>query len=301
MRASPGIVDAIGVRVARLDPVVELLAQAGGELVDQVVDPVLAPHVVRDSTTWPSSSSTERSTRTDSSIPGRCTFTTTGEPSGSCARYTWPMEAAARGCQSKPGNTSGTGVSSSSSSTSAMASPRRGAHVVLEKPELGRGLRRDEVGAGRQHLPELHEHPAALLERQPQAPDRRAGAGGLDILLAPEPERRTQPVAHRDAGDLRVPLDPAPAPADRADGVRHRLEAGLGPDQHPGTGQELEPHRGRHRAEQGEEEEVAAEAVRRGMGVGRDPQRHDHADDPTRRSRRRGSPRTSGARRARAR
>ena len=37
--------------------------------------------------------------------PGRCTFTTTGEPSGSAARYTWPIEAAASGCQSKFANT----------------------------------------------------------------------------------------------------------------------------------------------------------------------------------------------------
>ena len=159
---------------------------------------------------------------------------------------------------------------------------RRRPHVVLQQAELGGRLRRDQVGAGAEHLAELHEHPAALLEREAQAPHRRARRRGVDVVLATESERRAEAVAHRDAGDLGVPLHPPPAPAQRAHRMRHRLQTGLRPHDDPGPGEELEPHRGRHGAEQREEEEVAGEAFGRGMGVGRDPERHHHARRPSR-------------------
>ena len=117
--------------------------------------------------------------------PGACTFTTTGEPSGSCARYTWPIDAAATGCQSKPANTSSTGASSSSSSSSAIASRGAGRHVVLQQRQLApRPAARCRSVRVESDLAELHEHPAALLEREPEAAHRRPAAVGLDVVLA---------------------------------------------------------------------------------------------------------------------
>ena len=49
--------------------------------------------------------------------PGYWTFTATRRPSGSTARCTWPIEAAAAASCSKSSNSSSTGSSHSSSST----------------------------------------------------------------------------------------------------------------------------------------------------------------------------------------
>ena len=49
--------------------------------------------------------------------PGYCTFTATSRPSGSAARCTWPIDAAAAASWSKRANSSSTGSSHSSRST----------------------------------------------------------------------------------------------------------------------------------------------------------------------------------------
>ena len=74
-----------------------------------------APHGVRCSTAWARDSSTSTSRPTNSATRGRWTFTMTGSPPGSVARYACAIEAAATGCQSKSANTSSTRASSSDS------------------------------------------------------------------------------------------------------------------------------------------------------------------------------------------
>ena len=97
--------------------------------------------------------------------------------------------------------------------------------------------------------------------------------------MTAEPERWTEPVAHRDARDLGVARHPAPAAAERTDRVGHRREPGLGPRHHPGPGQELDPDRGGHRAEQREQKQVAGEPVRGVAAFVGDQQRDGDADD----------------------
>ena len=65
---------------------------------------------------------TEASRRTTSSMPGRCTFTTTRSPVLSVARWVCPIDAAASGSQSKVANSSSTRAPSSASSTARVSS-----------------------------------------------------------------------------------------------------------------------------------------------------------------------------------
>jgi hypothetical protein len=46
---------------------------------------------------------------------------------------------------------------------------RRRRDVVLEARQLGEDVGRKELGASREHLAELHEHPTALFEREAQS------------------------------------------------------------------------------------------------------------------------------------
>ena len=57
------------------------------------------------------------SARIASATPGYCTLTATSRPSGSAARWTWPIDAAAAASLSKRSNSSSTGSSHSSRST----------------------------------------------------------------------------------------------------------------------------------------------------------------------------------------
>lgn len=61
-----------------------------------------------------------------STIPGRCTFTTTSSPSRVVARCTCPIEADAKGTASNRANSSSTGAPSSVSMTSSTVSARSG-------------------------------------------------------------------------------------------------------------------------------------------------------------------------------
>ncbi len=112
-----------GGRVARLDAVVELLAQAGPRTRRR--DPARGTRAPTSSASRPSARA-PRAPRGRRAPTRRCRGAAPSRRrarrSGSCARYTWPIDAAATGCQSNPRNTSSTGASSSSSSTSAMAS-----------------------------------------------------------------------------------------------------------------------------------------------------------------------------------
>ncbi len=63
--------------------------------------------------------------------------------------------------------------------------------------------------------------------------------------------------------------------------MRDRLQTGLGPSDHAGPGQELDPHRRGHRTEQREQEEVAREVLGRfGVVVGDHERDHDPDQPP---------------------
>ena len=218
-----------GARVARLDPVVELLPEARRELGDEVVDPVLvAPRGAglddvaelfehREVDAHRLVDARPLHLHHDARAVGQLRPVHLADRR---RRHRLPVEAGEdlgqRGLELLLQHL-GDGVA------------RRRAHVVLEHAQLGGGLRRDEVGAGGEDLPELHEHAPALLQREAQAAHGRPVGRGLDLVLAPEPERRAEPVAHRDAGDLRVALHAPPAPPQRPDRVRHRLQARSAP------------------------------------------------------------------------
>ena len=65
---------------------------------------------------------TAASRSTNSATPGRCTFTTTGSPVVSTARWVWPMDAAARGSHSKLAKAVSTGSPSADSMASRTSS-----------------------------------------------------------------------------------------------------------------------------------------------------------------------------------
>ena len=80
---------------ARLAPEVELAREAGGELVEHPlpVDPRGPP----DPQEQEQPRNSARSARSEARSQGYCTFTATGCPDGSCARWTWAIEAAPSG------------------------------------------------------------------------------------------------------------------------------------------------------------------------------------------------------------
>ena len=128
------------------------------------------------------------------------------------ARYTWPIDAAASGCQSKRGE------------HVARAARRAPPRATRRRRHAARGRtwswssESSLIASGdsrsvrvESDLAELHEHPAALLERRAAgaAPSASARRSRRRRRCATEAERRTEPVAHRDAGDLGVPRAPA--------------------------------------------------------------------------------------------
>src|SRR5439155_1593056 len=183
----------------------------------------------RVSITWPSASSTERSTRTDSSMPGRWTFTTTGEPSGSCARYTWPIDAAATGCQSKAGNTSGSGVSSSSSSTSAIEARGAGRTWSCSRPSSAaawgeiRSVRVESTWPSFTNIPP-HSSSARRSRRADDPPDRARHHRGRERPAHAEdaPDERAGEQRERERGDEQPELVAEPLEDGGSEGRGHR-------------------------------------------------------------------------------
>ena len=135
--------------------------------------------------------------RTDSSMPGRCTLTTTCDPSGSCARYTWPIDAAATRLPVEArGTPRSTGDLELLLEHLGDAVARRRPHVVLQQCRA-RAAACGEIRSERvlTHLAQLHEHAAALLEREPEAPHRRARrAESSTSSLRPSPSDGPRPL-----------------------------------------------------------------------------------------------------------
>ncbi|HEU4356326.1 MAG TPA: hypothetical protein VFT27_12120 [Actinomycetota bacterium] len=91
---------------------------------------------------------------------------------------------------------------------------RRRRDLLLQVRELGGELRADDIGARREHLPELHEHPAGLFHRQPDL----AGGQPPRVVASADP----QSVPRTDAEELGVSASPSEPPADVADRVGER-------------------------------------------------------------------------------
>ena len=77
-------------------------------------------------------------------------------------------------------------------------------HLVAQRGELVDVLRRHEVGTGGEHLPELAEGRAELLERLAELARGLAGLGAVVVALAPG-EQLGDPVLRDDARDLGRP------------------------------------------------------------------------------------------------
>ena len=88
---------------------------------------------------------------------------------GSAARCTWAMLAAASGCGSMLAKASSGERPRPAWICRAHRLERDGGHRVLEEPELVDELAGKQVGARGEHLPELHERRAQVLEHPPEA------------------------------------------------------------------------------------------------------------------------------------
>ena len=173
---SAGMVERDGVRVARLDPVVELLAQRGPRTRRRAPsrgtrDPTTCASRRRGRAPRAPRGRPAPTRRSRAAAPSRRPASRRAAAPGTPGRSRPRRAAASR----RPGTRRRSGASSSSSSSSAMASRgRAGARGPAAAPSSAaasgemRSVRVDS------DLPELHEHPAALLEREPEAPHRRA-------------------------------------------------------------------------------------------------------------------------------
>jgi hypothetical protein len=119
--------------------------------------------------------------------------------------------------------------------------PRRGLGPVLQPGKLGRELLREQVAAGGQQLAQLGErHPARFQRTAQRRRERGPPAGRVRAVPPPSAQVRSQPVLHRDPGDLGVTpgtRERAPGAADQPD----RLRPGPARDQH--LGRHDEDHR----------------------------------------------------------
>jgi hypothetical protein len=124
-----------------------------------------------------------------------------------------------------------------------------GRDVILEPGQLGDDIGREQVGPGREHLAELDEHAAGLVQRDPQVPGGRArfiGAG------SPAAQVAAQPVPGGDPGDLQVPPGPAGALAQRPDrmGDRAGPQPALRRGEPARPGEQVERDRDQHRRDE---------------------------------------------------
>ena len=156
-------------RVARLEPVVELLAELAGELVDELarVDEVERVHplaheargLVHAARGRPRSGAARRA-----AAPSR----RRARPFGSVARCTCPIDAAATGVGSKSRKSRSSELPRSSSITRSACSNGNGRTSSWSAAQLGDDVRRDDVGPRREQLPELDERRAELVEQLAQ-------------------------------------------------------------------------------------------------------------------------------------
>ena len=152
------------------------------------------------------------------------------------------------------------GAPRSSVRTASICRPGRGGDLVLQPAELVGDRGGDDVAAGGQHLAELDERDAGLIQGQravigPARPGRRRPRG----RAAAAADVRAEAVPDRDPEDLHVPL----GPGDPAGEVAAQI---AGPGQRAGRDEGLaedqEDEAGQHRAQRGQDEQRHRGAVR---------------------------------------
>ena len=168
--------------------------------------------------------------------------------------------------------------------------------MVLEVRQFLRHRRRDEVRACGRHLAHLHEHAAALLQGVAEPAGERDLPGFAVLGVTAEAEGRTEPVADRDAADLRVSAHPPTAALHGIDRVRDRREPGLGAGERARLREQLDPDGRRHDPEGREQPHVAREPFGHVLALARDRERQRDAAGPADHTRQqRGRPRAANA------
>ena len=141
-----------------------------------------------------------RSAWISSSIPGRWILRASCSPSRDTARWTWAMEALAKGCGSKLAKRLAPFRPQLPDQHRLQALEGQGGRPVLQLLQLRGDLVGQQVGAQAQELAELDEGGSQLLEQQaqagagaqaPQAPRRRPGQPAA-AAAAPRPAPRSR-------------------------------------------------------------------------------------------------------------
>ena len=115
------------------------------------------------------------------STPGYCTLTATSRPSGSTARCTWPIDAAATGTGSQSRNSRSGCVAELLRDDLLGQARRHRRHVGLQRGQRGLGLGRETLGDEGDHLARLHDGALHVAEL---AGDVLGGADGELLLEA---------------------------------------------------------------------------------------------------------------------
>ena len=143
--------------VLALEHVVALLVQHAGELVDESDDVVAAPEVGAPVEPAPCVRRMSRSASMTSRMPGRWTLTATSVPSSSFAKWTCPIVAAAAGVSRELGEQLVERLAECRLDLRLHLIEAERLHLVLQLREFGGVGGRDDVGADREHLPDLRE------------------------------------------------------------------------------------------------------------------------------------------------
>ena len=164
--------------VARLEPVVELLADRARELVDDLLG---VDEVERADALLRQARRLEEQREVGLDLArrvGPLHLDDDRRPFGSVARCTCPIEAAASGFSSNSRKSRSIDWPSSSWIDALDVLERERADVVLQPAQLGDDVRRDDVGPGREQLAELDERRPELVEHLAQVPRASGRRGG---------------------------------------------------------------------------------------------------------------------------
>ena len=193
------------------------------------------PNGVRRWARSASSASAARSRSIVTSMPGRCTLTTTSSPVRSTGRWVWPIDAAASGSHSNSAKTASI-VAELGLEHGGDALAGLGRHPVLQRGQLLAHVGRQEVDAGRGDLAELDVDAAGLLEHpaQPQGLAVEGDRRGPDREAA-------EALPPGEADQLAIATEDGDAAADGPDRTRRDDEPGpLADRQRAGTGEQVE-------------------------------------------------------------
>jgi hypothetical protein len=162
--------------------------------------------------------------------------------------------------------------------------------AVLQRGQLVADAGRQQVDAGGRDLPELHVHPAGLLQHPAQSDADRLG---LPLGLAARPEQRPEPLCPDQPQQLAIAADDVDPAADGSQRPGRHHQPGLPrPSQRAGCRQQVEADRRGHRGRHGDDQHLEHQPVRTPVAVVQG-ECQQPADEPARhasRQRRRPAP-----------